>query len=489
MDDDLTVLQTALPPVGVRIRTGNTWSEERQFTQSFRFGRSPECEVRLSERIVSKVHGEVRYEAGRWWIVDLSSANGTYLNGIRITQAPLEDGGTVQLGEGGPVLAFTVEVAVVPVPETGANARQDSSVTKVIQRYLDRSDAKEPGEHTRIMQEAFDRVSRQRSRRYQWLAGVLLVLFLGAGGWAIREHWHVEGMRATAGAMFYNMKQMELQIAQLEEMISTTNFQQMQEILAKRQNIRDMERQYDRFLADIGIYTSGMSEQDRAVFRMARLFGECEATMPKEFLSEVKKYIKMWKSTERLQTAIRRAEESGYVVKIANAMVARNLPPQYLFLALQESGFDPQAVGPKTRYGYAKGIWQFMPRTAEEYGLRSGPLKQVGRYDPQDERYHFEKATDAAARYLKRLYTTDAQASGLLVMASYNWGQGNVLDIIKRMPKNPKERNFWELLKKYKIPNETRDYVFYIISAAVIADNPKLFGFAFSNPFPEFAHY
>jgi pSer/pThr/pTyr-binding forkhead associated (FHA) protein len=489
MDEDLTVLQTALPHVGVRIRTGPTWSDERQFTQSFRIGRSPACEVRLQERIVSKVHAEVRYDDARWWIADLSSANGTYLNGARIVKAPLESGATVQLGEGGPLLTFTVQGAIDPVHETGAHAKQDPSATQIIERYLDPSPSNKADKQAEAMREAFRRVSRQRSRKYQWIAGVLLLLLFGAGGWAIHEHRRVEKMKATAGEMFYTMKQMELQIAQLEEMISTTNLQQMQEILAKRQNIRDMERQYDRFLEEIGIYSPGMSEQDRAVFRMARLFGECEATMPKEFLSEVKKYIQRWRSTERLLTAIRRAEESGYVVKIANAMVARNLPPQYLFLALQESGFDPHAVGPKTRYGYAKGIWQFIPRTAEDFGLRTGPLKEVGRYDPQDERYHFEKATDAAARYLKRLYTTDAQASGLLVMASYNWGEGNVLGMIRKMPKNPKERNFWELLKQYKIPNETRDYVFYIISAAVIADNPKLFGFAFSNPFPEFAHY
>jgi hypothetical protein len=431
----------------------------------------------------------VRYEAGRWWIVDLSSANGTYLNGTRITKAPLEDGVTAQLGEGGPLLAFTVQEVIAPVHETGLQVDDDSSATKIIERYLDPARSKEADKRTKAMQEAFRRVSQKRSRKYQWVAGLFLVLFLGAGGLAIHEHLRVEKMKATAGEMFYTMKQMELQIAQLEEIIPTTNLQQMQEILAKRQNIRDIERQYDRFLEEIGIYSPGMSEQDRAVFRMARLFGECEATMPKEFLSEVKKYVQKWQSTDRLLTALRRAEQSGYVAKIANAMVARNLPPQYLFLALQESGFNPQAVGPKTRYGYAKGIWQFLPTTGEEFGLRTGPLKQVGRYDPQDERYHFEKATDAAARYLKRLYTTDAQASGLLVMASYNWGEGNVLGIIRKMPKNPKERNFWELLKQYKIPNETRDYVFYIISAAVIADNPKLFGFTFSNPFPEFAHY
>jgi hypothetical protein len=50
------------------------------------------------------------------------------------------------------------------------------------------------------------------------------------------------------------------------------------------------------------------------------------------------------------------------------------------------------------------------------------------------------------------------------------------------MPLNPKERNFWELLRHYKIPQETYDYVLYIFSAAVIGENPKLFGFGFENP-------
>jgi hypothetical protein len=56
------------------------------------------------------------------------------------------------------------------------------------------------------------------------------------------------------------------------------------------------------------------------------------------------------------------------------------------------------------------------------------------------------------------------------------------------MPENPRERNFWLLLKNYrrKIPKETYDYVFYIISAAVIGENPGLFGFGFDNPIAQF---
>ncbi len=56
--------------------------------------------------------------------------------------------------------------------------------------------------------------------------------------------------------------------------------------------------------------------------------------------------------------------------------------------------------------------------------------------------------------------------------------------LIQSMPANPRDRNFWKLLTKHrdKIPQETYDYVFYIASAALIGENPRLFGFNFDNP-------
>ena len=109
-------------------------------------------------------------------------------------------------------------------------------------------------------------------------------------------------------------------------------------------------------------------------------------------------------------------------------------------------------------------------------------MYQQGVYDPYDERFQFQKATMAAARYIRDINNTEAQASGLLAMASYNWGENNIREIIKRMPENPRDRNFWRLLKIAKIPKETYDYVFSIFSAAVICENPRLFGFDFDAP-------
>ena len=89
------------------------------------------------------------------------------------------------------------------------------------------------------------------------------------------------------------------------------------------------------------------------------------------------------------------------------------------------------------------------------------------------------------------MYSIETQASGLLVAAAYNWGPKKVKDQIKKMPNNPREKNFWELISnpRYKIPHQTRDYVFYIISAAVIGEDPQYFAeiyktnnFLFENP-------
>ena len=134
-------------------------------------------------------------------------------------------------------------------------------------------------------------------------------------------------------------------------------------------------------------------------------------------------------------------------------------------------------------------MWQFIPSTAEAYGLKIGPLQGERQFDPLDERHDPEKATGAAARYILDMYTTDAQASGLLVMAAYNWGETRVLKLIRSMPESPSDRNFWALLEKHRdsIPEETYGYVFRIVSAAVIGANPGLFGFDFAPPLGDVA--
>jgi soluble lytic murein transglycosylase-like protein len=230
------------------------------------------------------------------------------------------------------------------------------------------------------------------------------------------------------------------------------------------------------------VYGTNLTETDRLILRVTRRLGECELTAPQSYLNEVKAYIAKWQSTSRYADALQRAQDYGYVSRIAEELLAHNLPPDFFYLAMQESSFNPGAIGPPTRYGIAKGMWQFIPETGRRFGLKIGPLSREARPDADDARHDWSQATTAAARYIKEIYTTDAQASGLLVIASYNWGEHRIIDRVRDLPNNPRDRNFWKLIERFRIPEETYNYVFYIVSAAVIGENPRAFGFQFDNP-------
>ena len=342
------------------------------------------------------------------------------------------------------------------------------------------------GEHTVFVRKAAAKVHARERRRYLWFIVTLAVVLLAAGGYAWRVRQQLQAQKSSAQELFYTMKSLDLDIGNLQRIVQGSAYQgagiaQIQKDRARR---IDLEKSYDRFLATLNVYDPKLTPRQRLIMRVARIFGECELDMPKDFEVEIDRYIRRWKETDRLRMGIERAKAKGYIKPITDELLAQGLPPQFFYLALQESGFDPYSSGPLTVKGIAKGMWQFIPETALKYGLHLGPLVDLRRPDPADDRDHFGKETNAACRYLKDLYCTDAQASGFLVMACYNWGEGRVLPLVRSMPENPRERNFWRLLAKYKdrMPQETYDYVFYIASAAVIGEDPHLFGFDFDNP-------
>jgi membrane-bound lytic murein transglycosylase D len=356
-------------------------------------------------------------------------------------------------------------------------------VTQILQRYFTPSKPGEGGLQTLMFRRAFDRIHKKRSRKYRVIIGACFLLLVTAGSVIWIQKSKFEKLRKTGVDIYYNMKTLELQISQLEEIVlMKADKQQLEQLRAKRENLKEMETHYDQFVKELGIYRK-MGEEDRIIHQIARTFGECDLNVPPEFGKEVRQYINHWKRSDRLQKALQRSKSEGYAVVITKMMGDHQLSPYFFYIALKESEFDSRALGPKTKHGYAKGMWQFIPATAQHFGLKIGPLYRERVYDPQDERFHFEKSTDAAVRYIRDLRNTLAQASGLLVMASYNWSETKVRDILRQMPENPRDRNFWQLLKKERIPKETYDFVFYIFSAAVICENPRLFGFDFDSPF------
>jgi len=154
---------------------------------------------------------------------------------------------------------------------------------------------------------------------------------------------------------------------------------------------------------------------------------------------------------------------SQYLPMIQNVFRAEGLPLDLAYVPLVESAFKPGALS----RAKAKGVWQFMAGTAMENGLRRDWYI--------DERSDPEKATLAAAKYLRTLATLFG-GDWHLALASYNGGPGRLQRAIKQTQIN----DFWELSAKSRLlPRETREYVPMILAAIVIARNPSQYGFDF----------
>lgn len=134
-----------------------------------------------------------------------------------------------------------------------------------------------------------------------------------------------------------------------------------------------------------------------------------------------------------------------YFPMLEEELIIAGVPVELRALAIVESGLNPVAL---SRAG-AKGLWQFMPVTAREYGLEINSLV--------DERCNPRLATRAACRYLKSMY--NMYGDWTLAIASYNCGPGNVNKAIVRAGGDPKNYNgsFWDVYEG--LPRETRNYV------------------------------
>src|SRR3984957_2934949 len=155
---------------------------------------------------------------------------------------------------------------------------------------------------------------------------------------------------------------------------------------------------------------------------------------------------------------LRSMERAGkYKTMIQKALTDQGVPQDLIYLAVAESGFQPQALNSRSGAG---GMWQFMPTGA--YGLsRNGWFDE--RFDPQ-------KSSLAYARYMKSLY--NQCGDWYLAMAAYDWGPGNVQRAVQRTG----YADFWELYRRNALPKETRDYVPKILAATIMAKNPGQYG-------------
>ena len=149
-------------------------------------------------------------------------------------------------------------------------------------------------------------------------------------------------------------------------------------------------------------------------------------------------------------------KRANKVFPIIEPILAKyGVPDDFKYLAVIESSLV-NAVSPAG----ARGVWQFMPATAKEKGMEVS--------DEVDERYHLEKSTEAACKYL--LVAKEKFGSWTLAAASYNGGMAGISNKMKEQQVD----NYYDLL----LTEETSRYVFRILALKEIMKNSEKYGFS-----------
>ncbi len=221
-------------------------------------------------------------------------------------------------------------------------------------------------------------------------------------------------------------------------------------------------RRRDLLRTKISYFLRQARERREAAEELARQIEEEEVATegrfsdyPLEMNPRVARQIEFFRAqiNGRFQLYLNRS--GRYSGMIREVLRQQGLPEDLVYLSLIESGFSPHAYS----RAHAVGLWQFILSTGKLYDLR------VDKY--VDERRDPEKATVAAVRHLKDLYTS--LGDWHLALAAYNCGERRVTRAIERQG----TRSFWEL----DLPQQTEEYVPRFIAAVYIGKDPEAHGF------------
>ena len=147
---------------------------------------------------------------------------------------------------------------------------------------------------------------------------------------------------------------------------------------------------------------------------------------------------------------------SPYLYYILQQVKKRHLPAELVLLPIIESGYNPFSMSPVG----AAGIWQLMPATANDLGVR-----QDWWYDGRRDVITSTRAALNHLAYLQRVY----DGNWLLALAAYDTGEGNLRNAILKNIRSGRDTDFWSL----PVAAETRNYVPSLLAVAVIISHPE----------------
>lgn len=463
--------------------------------------------------IVSARHALVALKGSSLWLRDLDSTNGTFVGKTRVTERELLGCEIIMLGPDGP--AMQVEVMDVPEARPGSGtllakaretttmmaselglfarkARRDgnrSLILEMAKRLRGTNSPQEvmhglmrdPERLARLLQGGVmpervadwlggigSRFARSR-RRMLWIGGAfggMALIGLSVLGWqnfSYRQklkrqgdllaqiHELEQGLDAPAGTgedsperarAVHRLLSAEKQLFQLREKLKLPD---------------RLPTYRDPLGADVHLVLEELGKKDFIV--------------PESFIATVQEQIDYFTAAGNRATLARCfARKSRYAALINQELKKKNLPSDFLYIAMQESLLDSSAQSGND----ARGLWQMVPETAREFDL-DVPEDWKAVPSALDERTRPRAATRAAAAYLHTLYSEFGDAA--LAMAAYNAGASKMRKTLRRIEDPVNDRDFWYIYRMGYMSPETREYVPKIIAMILIDRNREKYGF------------
>ncbi len=430
----------------------------------------PDCAM------VSQSHLEIIRAGEHFRIRDLTSTNGTWVEGERISEAELSAGKTIQLGSRGPVFMFVIEeisqvelARTVEIPVSAAAAlgrasppaagEDEQLLTEAVARARRLRSELGHGQTIRIMRHVLDRALRRNQRRGRRIvfALVLALVIISAAGL-----WRVAGL-------IHQKHLIDSRIQEIEAKLDTAEASQEQADRLVTQ-LSGYETQAES-LEHNSFYRLGAWNSENYLTRELRAvmaeFGAEVYSIPPEFVERVNHYIELDLGPNRVLIARALSQADNRVRVIRQVLEHEQLPPDLAYIPLVESA----VASDQASAAGAVGAWQLTASTARAFGLRvDGEM---------DERKDLLKSTQASCQFLRSLILDFGTGSSvMLALAAYNLGPARVKQAVLKTVRDPiKQRNFWYLYRIRALPAETREYVPKVFAAIVIGRDPRHFGF------------
>lgn len=491
-------------------------------------GRSIQSIVALNgrEKAVSAHHAILYIGPDACIVQDFQSTNGTFVNDERLEgEREVHHGDVVGLGKTGPRLRFVASECKLPLttdddaehddgntfrsslvatdgeatytprpPSTGSDdviLPGDPSVTEEFERKL-RQERMSATDMHRLMKDgkrverllqrpslnnthrsllaSMYEARRRLARHWMSASGAVLVVSAALVGFFGIRAAHYRSRLEEAHRLEQQLDEYEDRIASAREQTGsdTAELHRLIGELREKENAYSSLRQQ---LDDDDFRRYYEDPLERELDAILAQFGETDYHIPPAMLERVRYHVDIYAGRMKPTIARYLDRKETYFPMIEQVLAEKNLPRELAYLSMLESGLNPRALS----HAGARGLWQFMPKTARAYHLRVD--KTV------DERLDPRKSTLAAAEYIKDLIGIfGGKSSVMLAMAAYNAGEGRLMGALRRIENPMQDRDFWYLHRMGFLAEETNEYIPRILALIVIDKNREEYGFADAAP-------